>query len=131
MGRKRDPKKVEAMAEGEAKGLSRNAAARAAGIGLGGNVGDIAALPAYQARVEEIRAELPWTQGRDPAVLLAALKRAFDGAMAEKKFEATARIIGEAARLRKDRPTGRRRMGAAAADDFDFDAWAAKYGPKS
>jgi hypothetical protein len=123
---------LETYARRAAGGVTGKVAAPAAGRGAGWSIANIERLARredFQARVEAIRRDLPWTEGRDPGVLLAALERACQASLAAGKFEAATRIVAEAARLRKDRPAGRGRGGVNG--DFDFDAWAAKYGPKS
>jgi hypothetical protein len=121
VARKRDEKKVEALAQEVARGSSIAAGAKVVGL-AGGNRYAIAELPEFIARVAAIRAELPWVEGRDVGVLLGALKRAYDGAMEEKKYEAVARIVAEAAKLRKERPHESR---------GEFAAFAAEWGAKS
>jgi hypothetical protein len=107
-----------------ARGMCQTVAARAAGYAESGSLSRVVRDPAFQARVAELSRELPWTEGRDPSPLLAALRLAYDGAMAAKKFDSVARIVDVAGRLRRDR-------GAAggAAGGPDLDAWAKVYGP--
>lgn len=70
-----------------------------------GRPGGLAYRNACRRRPQPAMRETPpWDGGPDAGALLNALRRAFEAALGAGKPEAAARIVAEAARLKKERP---------------------------